>query len=212
MWQVLTGSLMPEQGIVHPNRVHVEQTTATDLLALSLHEHMALVATPSASPVVVCIGTDRSTGDSLGPLIGTALQERMAGLSVYGTLEEPVHAANLSEVLDVIANSCPGKPVLAVDACLGKSENVGYISVKLGPLRPGTGVNKKLPPVGDLHVVGVVNVGGFMEYFVLQNTRLSLVMRMAGIIASSIEKCLQEHWFVSVSNSTQPSVSVSASL
>ena len=58
--------------------------------------------------------------------------------------------------------------------------------VRNGPLRPGLGVRKKLPPVGDLYIAGVVNVGGFMEYMVLQNTRLGLVMKMAQVIASGI--------------------------
>jgi len=40
--------------------------------------------------------------------------------------------------------------------------------------------------------MGVVNVGGFMEYFVLQNTRLSLVMRMADVIAEGLRLALQE--------------------
>ena len=55
-----------------------------------------------------------------------------------------------------------------------------------GPLKPGTGVNKDLPPIGDAHITGIVNVGGFMEYLVLQNTRLSLVIRMAEAIAGGI--------------------------
>ena len=41
--------------------------------------------------------------------------------------------------------------------------------------KPGAGVNKDLPPVGDLYITGVVNVGGFMDYLVLQNTRLYLI-------------------------------------
>lgn len=41
----------------------------------------------------LCIGTDRSTGDSLGPLIGYKLREKgMKNARVLGTLEEPVHA------------------------------------------------------------------------------------------------------------------------
>lgn len=194
MWQALTDSLLPEHELTHPNRVHVEHALASDVLSRSLSEHMSRIYAQDKLPIIiVCIGTDRSTGDSLGPLIGTSLQERVAGLpvSVYGTLEEPVHAANLAEVLVKIQTDQPGKPMLAIDACLGRSENVGYISVKQGPLRPGTGVNKKLPAVGDLHIVGVVNVGGFMEYFVLQNTRLSLVMRMASVITDSIIKFIR---------------------
>lgn len=194
MWQASLVSQAPNRSVIHPNRVHIGQDTAVETLARSLHEHMTFVAGRGVLPVVVCIGTDRSTGDSLGPLIGTALQERLLPLAVYGTLEEPVHAANLNDVLERIGAQEPSRPLLAIDACLGRAESVGYVSVKQGPLRPGTGVNKRLPEVGDLHVIGIVNVGGFMEYFVLQNTRLSLVMRMANTITDAIEKCLQEYW------------------
>jgi putative sporulation protein YyaC len=34
---------------------------------------------------------------------------------------------------------------------------------------------------------GNVNIGGFMEYLVLQNTRLSIVMKLAETITSAIQ-------------------------
>ncbi len=137
--------------------------------------------------LIVCIGTDRSTGDSLGPLVGTRLQNLERGLfRVYGTLDTPVHANNLAEIMDSIAQQTAAPFIVAVDACLGKPESVGYISVKPGPLYPGSGVNKRLPPVGDISISGIVNVGGYLEFMVLQNTRLSLVMKMARLIAQSI--------------------------
>jgi len=105
---------------------------------------------------------------------------------ILGTIDQPVHAVNLEEALLNLGTLTPEPFIVAIDACLGRSESVGYISLKEGPLQPGTGVNKTLPPVGDLHIVGIVNVGGFMEYLVLQNTRLSLVMRMAEIIAGGL--------------------------
>jgi putative sporulation protein YyaC len=148
---------------------------------------------PCREIVCICIGTDRSTGDSLGPLVGTLLKkEAPSGLTVYGTLDEPVHALNLTETLDKINKKHVGTTVLAVDACLGQLKSVGWIQLGLGPIKPGAGVNKDLPEVGQIHITGIVNVAGFMEYFVLQNTRLSLVMKMAEIIASSICKTLSQ--------------------
>ena len=47
------------------------------------------------------------------------------------------------------------------------------------------GVNKSLPPMGHIHIAGIVNISGFMEYL-FANTRLNLVMRMADIINSGI--------------------------
>jgi putative sporulation protein YyaC len=57
---------------------------------------------------------------------------------------------------------------------------------------PGAGVNKDLPPVGQLHITGIVNVGGYMEYMILQNTRLNLVMRLADVIVGGLNKAIRE--------------------
>ena len=141
--------------------------------------------------VVVCVGTDRSTGDSLGPLTGlTLVSMGYPAELVYGTVDDPVHAGNLADAVRDLRTEHPGSLVVAVDACLGTVENVGTISLCQGPLRPGAGVNKALPPVGELAITGVVNVAGFMEYFVLQNTRLSLVIRMSQVIAAAIMEAL----------------------
>lgn len=146
-------------------------------------------APPERAMLILCIGTDRSTGDALGPLVGQHLSAIMSpGLAVLGTLDHPVHASNLTQVLDQLDSRYRGWPVVAVDACLGQYGNVGTITIAPGALRPGAGVNKSLPPVGDIFITGTVNVGGMMEYLVLQNTRLSLVMRMAHTIAASIIK------------------------
>lgn len=135
--------------------------------------------------VFLCIGTDRSTGDSLGPLVGTMLKEM--GYDVIGTLDDPTHALNLQERTAAIPK---GKTIIAIDACLGKVDNIGKIKFGIGGLKPGAGVNKDLGTVGDYFITGTVNVGGFMEYFVLQNTRLGLVMKMARRIAYEIRKLI----------------------
>jgi putative sporulation protein YyaC len=137
--------------------------------------------------VFVCIGTDRSTGDSLGPLVGSLLEEKdVSSFHVYGTLDEPIHAVNLDERLKEIALKHHDPYIIGIDACLGRMKNVGVIQVGNGPVKPGAGVNKELPAVGDIHITGIVNVSGFMEFFVLQNTRLNLVMKMAKTIANGI--------------------------
>lgn len=140
---------------------------------------------PANKFVFFCVGTDRSTGDSLGPIVGTFLEE--AGYKVIGTLENPAHAENLSERINEIP---PESVVIGIDACLGMLSSIGKIRVDSGPVKPGAGVGKTLPPVGDYHIIGVVNTGGFMEYFVLQNTRLSLVMDMAKKIVSAIQTAI----------------------
>ena len=53
--------------------------------------------------VFICIGSDRSTGDALGPLIGEKIKFLSKNnIFIYGTLEETVHAGNLKETVKII--------------------------------------------------------------------------------------------------------------
>ncbi|KMT21765.1 spore protease YyaC [Clostridium cylindrosporum] len=163
----------------------------------SLKEIINDIYTSHQNIVVLCIGTDRSTGDSLGPLVGTRLSEALKGsnITVLGTLHEPVHAKNIGDNIEYINSSISNPFVIAIDASLGRVDKVGYVSIFDGPIRPGAGVNKSLPHIGDIGITGVINVSGFMEYMVLQNTRLSLVMDLAEKIASSIYFTLKDYSF-----------------
>lgn len=130
--------------------------------------------------IALCIGTDRSTGDSLGPLTGTFLSKfKPNNIHVYGTLHHPVHAVNLIEYLDLIKEKHENPFIIAIDASLGKISSIGHLITGVGPLQPGAALNKQLPPVGDVYLTGVVNISGFMDYSILQSTRLSVVHDMA---------------------------------
>src|SRR5699024_6003575 len=123
--------------------------------------------------VVVCVGTDRSTGDSLGPLTGTFFSEKKPKyMTIYGTLHEPVHATNLEAYVKNSKETHRNPYIITVDDYLGRNTSVGCLITGAAPLLPGAALNKPLPFIGDMHVTGVVNIGGFMEDSVLQNTRL----------------------------------------
>lgn len=167
-------------------KAHVDDHFAKAKLETRLSElFLSIQRRPT---VILCIGTDRSTGDALGPLIGTHLSRlNLPQLYVYGTLDEPVHATNLKDNLNIIQRSFANPYIFAIDACLGRLDSIGCITLSDGPLRPGAGVHKQLPAVGEAHMTGIVNVGGFMEYMVLQNTRLNLVWHMAENICTLIK-------------------------
>ncbi|TBL77458.1 spore protease YyaC [Paenibacillus thalictri] len=172
---------------IEPLKIMHNEKNIQEVLLKKLQSMLSEV--PAEKPIVlVCVGTDRSTGDALGPLVGSRLSKlgALKGLYLYGTLGHPVHAMNLNETLSSIYQHFDEPFIIAVDACLGQLTSVGCIQVGYGPVKPGAGVNKDLPPVGNIHVTGIVNVGGFMEYFVLQNTRLSLVMNMAEVISTAL--------------------------
>ncbi len=151
------------------------------------------LSTRFAQLVVLCIGSDRCTGDSLGPLAGSVLEDlNPRGCTVFGTVKQPVHALNLAQTIEQIDREFYFPCILAVDACLGRKEKVGLLEIGRGSLNPGAGVKKELPPVGDIFITGIVNVGGAMEFMVLQNTRLGVVIPMANFIAKGIFEALSK--------------------
>lgn len=132
--------------------------------------------------VLLCIGTDRVTGDSLGPLIGYKLSRYTPkNVTIYGTLDEPVHAKNLEKTINRIYRGHMNPFVIAIDASLGRMESIGCLTVGAGTIKPGQGVDKILPEVGDMFITGIVNYNGMFGNLSIQNTRLNIVMKMADI-------------------------------
>ncbi len=176
-------------------RVNCKDLTAVDKIAGALVILMAGLegVLEKRQRLVICIGSDRSTGDSLGPLVGAYLKQlSLPRTAIWGTLEDPVHALNLENYTDKITSDETRPLVIAVDASLGKPGSVGLIEVGKGPLIPGAGVNKKLPPVGHIYLSGIVNLGGFMEQMVLQSTRLFHVLELAMVMARSLQRALKQ--------------------
>ena len=155
---------------------------AEELLSLRLSQLLARYPLP---PVYLCIGSDRVTGDSLGPFVGTLLLKNQPALPVLGTLTDPVHALNLAAVLEMLATDDCGFYV-AVDASLGDAHHIGCITLSPGAMQPGLGVRKDLPLVGHVSVTGIVGTLSDSGDALLQGTRLSLVMTLADSITQGL--------------------------
>ena len=143
---------------------------------------------------VMCIGSDRSTGDSLGPLIGYKLSKfAFNNVFIYGSLNNPINAVNLEFAITFIKNFHSNPYIIAIDASLGRNDHVGCITLAEGPLRPGLGVKKELPKVGSLHITGIVNAAGSKENLLLQTTRLSTVMTLADVITAGFVETFRDN-------------------
>ncbi len=139
-------------------------------------------------PVVfLCIGSDRYTGDALGPLVGTYLEEK-SNCIIYGSLECPVHAGNLVETINLINQKFYHPIIIAIDACLGKYNEIGNMEIWEGGLHAGIAVGNRLPCVGHISIVGVVNAGGQIGYIDLQSTPLSIVIKLSKVIGEALSE------------------------
>lgn len=173
---------MNEKVIINPN-----SSNSIRLVRDNIYNEIFPIFKSGRNISIICIGSDRSTGDSLGPLVGEKLKFLTRDhFSIYGNLKYPVHAKNLMETVEDVNKTNNNPFIIAVDACLGNLQHVGSVIIQKNPLYPGAAMNKALPPVGDLSITGVVNISGSMEFMVLQNTRLYNVMQLADLISKGI--------------------------
>jgi len=139
-------------------------------------------------PVILCIGSDLSVGDSLGPVTGTKLKEKLSNLNcyVYGTLTKPITAHEVKYMNEFLRNTHPTSPILAIDAAVGLAGDIGLIRVGRNGLKPGSGANKKLSKIGDASIMGIVAERSLFNYSLFSATRLNAVYRMAEIISEGV--------------------------
>lgn len=139
-------------------------------------------------PVILCIGSDLSVGDSLGPVTGTKLKEKLSGLNcyVYGTLAKPITAHEVKYMNEFIKATHPQSPIIAVDAAVGLSGDIGLIKVAKRAMKPGSGANKKLSKIGDVSIMGIVAERSVFNYSLFSATRLNIIYKMSEIISEGI--------------------------
>lgn len=148
-------------------------------------------------PIILCIGSDLSVGDSLGPVTGTKIKEKLSNLNcfVYGTLSKPITAHEIKYMNEFLRATHPDSTIIAIDAAVGVAGDIGLIKVSKKKLNPGSGANKKLSKVGDVSIMGIVAEKSVFNYSLFSATRLNIVYKMADIISdgicSYIFDCLQ---------------------
>lgn len=163
---------MKEFCIFDPN---AEQT-----LAQEIKRHVT-------NPVYMCIGTDKVFSDSLGPKVGSLLNENMEKpCFVYGLRKQNITAENLVYCHQFIKQMHPNSQIVVVDAAVGTREQIGKIQISHGGIIPGAATNKNLPSVGDVSIVGIVADKGMADFYTLNSEKERLVNQVAQCIAKSI--------------------------
>lgn len=142
--------------------------------------------------VFLCIGTDRITGDSFGPLVGYNLKElykEELKVHIFGDLERPVSSNNIERIIRRIDERYSNPYVIAIDSAVSRRDNIGKIVVSERALNLGSSLDKKDIKIGDISIKGVVSedLKDPKENFnLLQNTSLNLVLNMANLTAKGI--------------------------
>lgn len=144
------------------------------------------------APVIVCIGSDRVSGDSLGPITGSMLKNKLTLPEVFvlGSLESTITAKEVRYLNEFLRETFAKRTIICVDSAVGSLSDVGVIKISDAPLLPGSGINKRLGQIGDVSVQGVVAEKGFLSKSALTEVKMGMVYKMSEIISDSITKYL----------------------
>ncbi len=149
-------------------------------------------------PVVVCIGTPKVVGDSLGPLVGDILKKRETKAFVYGDKSRSVTALNFREYSAFINKKHPRSLVIAVDAGLSSDGDVGDIKLSTTGVCPGGALSKTLGKIGNIGVLGIVGRAGEENMTTLVNVKKELVESLALAVAEKVEHIIARAQLLSV--------------
>lgn len=157
-----------------------------------------IVQKESIEVTFLCVGTDRITGDSFGPLVGSKLIELLqeynfSNINVYGTLEKNLNYETVSRIIKNINNN---SMIIVIDAALSKRENIGKIYVSNKKTILGKGLDKNKIEIGDISIKSVVAKDYKIPRYnfkALQNISLNGVMTLSNIVAEGIVEVIKSY-------------------
>ena len=132
--------------------VYVDNCYSKKIISQKLYD----ICSIKSDIVFVFIGTDANIGDSLGPICGNLTGFSGSNCLFYGDLTNTITAKDVPYLVNFIKNSHPSSFIVTVDAALGDVTDIGTIKICQRGIKPGLGVNKDLPAVGDAAIISVV--------------------------------------------------------
>lgn len=148
---------------------------------------------PFSDYIFLCVGSDKITGDSFGPIVGDSLQKLFKSMynniKVVGTLEEPISGVNLKKEVEKIYNTYKNPCIIAIDAALSLEKDIGKIIVTNSKMKFGKGTSKNILEVGDISIKAIVAKDYKIPRYNfqnLQNTSLNIVIKLADITSKGI--------------------------
>lgn len=113
-------------------------------------------------------------------------------MTIIGNLKQPVDATNIKEIVKQFPAS-PSTYTLAIDSVVGISDYIHTIVVRNGALTPGSALDKNLPSVGDISIMGVM-MEDCEDIATLPYTNLHIVYQMAKAIALGISLTVRQRF------------------
>lgn len=151
-------------------------------LAFKIFEHLG----SNLGFVVLCVGSSKCVGDSLGCAVGSLLKYKYKIPNFcYGDMDKNVDRGNVEKYVEFISRKHCGRKVVVVDSAVGLAVDVGRVKVRYGGIVPRSAIDDSFMVVGDVAITGVVESACVGEAGLL-GVKSEKVLDMAELIARAI--------------------------
>ena len=145
--------------------------------------------------VILCIGTSKCIGDSLGPLVGENLYNKInkSNIYIFGNLKNNITYQNVDIVLSKINKQIKNSYYIVIDSALSDKENIGKVVISRNKMIIGSSLNKLNYEIGNLSIKGVVgeNKNSSIQNFnELNNVSINLIKNLSKHISNKILQTL----------------------
>lgn len=149
--------------------------------------------------VFLCVGTKKVTGDLVGPMVGSMLNdlffyEKKYDIKIFGTLNENVNFTNVLSILSLIEDNYKDSCVIVIDAALSKKEYIGNIFVTNNKIALGSSFYKEKIMVGDIGIKVVVGKNyeiSKLNYLCLNNVSNEFIYNISKIVSNGIMEAIK---------------------
>ena len=145
--------------------------------------------------VILCIGTSKCVGDSLGPIVGEILCKKInkSNIYIFGNLKNNITYQNVDIVLNRINKIIKNPYLIVVDSALASKEYLGQIIICKNRMIIGSALDKASYNIGNLNIKGVVGENKnscTKNYKELNSVSINLIKLLSFNISNKILKVL----------------------
>ena len=126
---------------------------------MQLEENILDLTEDYSHIIILCIGTGKIVGDSIGPLIGENIKLlENKYIKIYGDLNNTINFRNAREILTEIYENFDKPYIITIDAALGSKDNIGQIVLNKGYIKIGKALEKNICFYSNINIKCVVGL------------------------------------------------------
>ena len=162
---------------------------------MQLEENILDLTEEYSNIIILCIGTGKIVGDSIGPLIGKNikfLEDKY--IKIYGDLDNTINFRNAKEIITEIYEQFEKPYIITIDAALGSKDNIGQIILNKGYIKIGKALEKNICFYSNINIKCIVGKSTNLKISninELNKVSINTINTMASIVTCGIENVLK---------------------